>query len=92
MKYTKHVAGLRACTWVWLIMLALTLATYLIGQAGLGGIGIALTVLGFALLKGQMVGDYFMGLKRLRGFWRWPVALWLFIPGALITTAFKLAA
>jgi cytochrome c oxidase subunit 4 len=88
----KTVAGLRACTWVWLIMMALTLVTYLVAQAGLGGLQVSLMVLGFALVKGQMVGDWFMGLKRVRGLWRWPVALWLFIPGSLITTAFVLAA
>ena len=84
----KH--RLRACTWVWLIMMGLTLATYLIGRLGLSGIAASLTVLAFALLKGQMVGDYFMGLKRLRGFWRWPVSLWLFLPGGLISVAFLL--
>ncbi len=48
-------------------------------------------VLGFALIKGQTVADYFMGLKRVQGPWRWPVTLWLLIPGGLITTAFVLA-
>ena len=92
MQKRKTVAGIRACTWVWLIMMALTLVTYFIGQAGLSGLGVALTVLGFAMVKGMMVGDYFMGLKRVRGFWRWPVNLWLIIPGGLITAAFVLAA
>ncbi|MES9816560.1 MAG: cytochrome C oxidase subunit IV family protein [Candidatus Thiodiazotropha sp.] len=82
--------GIRACTWVWLIMMGLTLTTYLIGQFNLGGLGVSLTVLAFALIKGQMVGDYFMGLKRVRGFWRWPVSLWLFLPGGLIGVAFTL--
>ncbi|MCU7806321.1 MAG: cytochrome C oxidase subunit IV family protein [Candidatus Thiodiazotropha sp. (ex Semelilucina semeliformis)] len=86
----RVVLGIRACTWVWLIMMSLTLVTYLIGQFGLGGLSASLTVLGFALLKGQMVGDYFMGLKRIQGFWRWPVSLWLFIPGGLVGIAFTL--
>ena len=85
------VAGIRACTWVWLIMMTLTLITYMIGAAGVGGLGWSLAVLGFALVKGQMVGQYFMGLKQVRGFWRWPVTLWLAIPGALIGVAFALA-
>ena len=29
------VAGIRACTWVWLTMMTLTLITYLIGAAGI---------------------------------------------------------
>ena len=88
--HKRSLLGLRACTWVWLTMMGLTLATYLIGRLGLSGIAASLTVLAFALLKGQMVGDYFMGLKRLRGFWRWPVSLWLFLPGGLISVAFLL--
>ncbi|MES9945002.1 MAG: cytochrome C oxidase subunit IV family protein [Candidatus Thiodiazotropha sp.] len=86
----RTVFGIRACTWVWLIMMCMTLATYLIGQYGLGGLGVSLTVLAFALIKGQMVGDYFMGLKQIKGFWRWPISLWLFLPGGLIGVAFTL--
>ncbi|MCU7846368.1 MAG: cytochrome C oxidase subunit IV family protein [Candidatus Thiodiazotropha sp. (ex Monitilora ramsayi)] len=86
----RTILGVRACTWVWLIMMGLTLVTYLIGQLGLGGISASLTVLAFALIKGQMLGDYFMGLKRISGFWRWPVVIWLFLPGGLISVAFTL--
>ncbi|MCU7945757.1 MAG: cytochrome C oxidase subunit IV family protein [Candidatus Thiodiazotropha sp. (ex Cardiolucina cf. quadrata)] len=86
----RTVLGIRACTWVWLLMMSLTLITYMIGQVGVGGVSASLTVLGFALIKGQMLGDYFMGLKRLSGFWRWPVSLWLFLPGGLISAAFML--
>ena len=88
---TRKIIGLRPCTFVWVTMMGLTLATYIIGEAGVTGLPIALTVLGFALVKGQMVGDYFMGLKSIRGLWRWPVALWLTIPGAVIATAFILS-
>ena len=88
---SKSVAGLRACTWVWLLMLGLTLLTWLIGRAGWSGIEVSLAVLGFALIKGQLVGDWFMGLRQVRGGWRWPVSLWLLVPGGLITVAFVLA-
>jgi cytochrome c oxidase subunit 4 len=82
---------LRPCTRVYLVMLGLTLATFTIGVSGASGLGVSLLVLAFALIKGQMVGDYFMGLKGVRGLWRWVIFLWLFIPGALITAAFALA-
>ncbi len=84
--------GFRYCTWVWLSMMILTLATRLAGNTGLSGLSLSLTVLGIALIKGHLIGDYFMGLRRLRGFWRWPVTLWLTIPGGLVATAFILAA
>ncbi len=82
---------LRPCTRVYLVMLGLTLATFAIGATGRSGLGASLLVLAFALIKGQMVGDYFMGLKGVRGLWRWVVFLWLFVPGALIAAAFILA-
>jgi len=87
----RVILGLRACTWVWIVMMLLSLATYIIGQQGLSGLRIALLVLAFALLKGQLVSTYFMGLGQVRGLWRWPVTLWLVILGSLISTAFILA-
>ena len=81
--------GLRPCTWVYLFLMSIT---FRIGQLGLSGLDVALGVLLLALIKGQLVGAYFMGLGSLRGFWRWPVFIWLFVPGILIGTAFYLAA
>jgi cytochrome c oxidase subunit 4 len=84
----RNVFGLRACTVVWLVLLLLTGVTYAIGQQGFSGLYMSLGVLFLALLKGHLVGAYFMGLSRVRGFWRWPVTLWLVIPGGLISAAF----
>lgn len=83
--------AIRPCTLVYAILVTLTLLTWGIGQSGLGGLWLALLVLAFALLKGHLVGDWFMGLHRLHGVWRWVVVIWLLIPGALITIAFVLS-
>ncbi len=83
---------MRPCTRIFLLLVGLTLVTYLIGESGAGGLEVSLTVLALALLKGWLVGDYFMGLRRVRGPWRWPVLVWLLLPGALIASAFLLAA
>ena len=72
-------------------MLLLTTLTFLVGEQGYGGLAISLIVLVFALLKGHLVGAWFMGLNQVRGIWRWPVTLWLLVPGSLISTAFILA-
>ncbi len=82
--------GLRPCTKVWLALMGITLITYGVGRLGLDGVETSLLVLGLALVKGQLVGDWFMGLGRVRGLWRWPVTLWLFVPGSLIALAFLL--
>jgi hypothetical protein len=76
---------------VYAILVVLTLVTWRIGVSGAAGLPLSLLVLGFALFKGQLVGDWFMGLRGLRGAWRWVVLVWLFVPGVLITTAFVLA-
>lgn len=81
-------AFLRPCTWVYLVLIALTFTTYAVGELGLGGLPLALLVLGIALVKGHLVGDFFMGLHGLRGPWRWVIIIWLTLLGGLITLAF----
>ncbi len=91
MTSSKTRLGLRPCTWVYLFLMGFTFVTFLVGQMGLSGLTISLLILLLALIKGQLVGYYFMGLGRVKGLWHWPVFIWLFIPGILISTAFYLA-
>ncbi|MGB8146596.1 MAG: cytochrome C oxidase subunit IV family protein [Chromatiaceae bacterium] len=79
---------LRPCTWVYLVLIALTFTTYAVGELGLGGLSFALLVLGIALVKGYLVGDFFMGLHGLSGPWRWVILIWLTLIGGLISLAF----
>lgn len=81
---------LRPCSWIYVFLILLTAITWAIGRAGLEGLAPSLLVLGFALLKGQLIGDYFMGLRRVRGIWRWVIVIWLVLLGGLLTTAFLL--
>jgi cytochrome c oxidase subunit 4 len=80
----------RPCTWVYLVLIALTFTTYAVGELGLGGLSFSLLVLGIALVKGQLVGDFFMGLQGLSGPWRWVILIWLILIGGLISLAFTL--
>lgn len=77
-------------TAVYLMLVVLTLLTWGIGHLRFGGLSVSLFVLGVALLKGHLIGDWFMGLRRLRGVWRWVIVIWLLVPAALITVAFAL--
>ena len=87
----SHPSALpRPCTRVYLVLIALTFTTYVVGELGLSGLTSALLVLAVALFKGHLVGDFFMGLHGLRGPWRWAIFIWLFLIGGLITTAFTL--
>ena len=90
---TTGTAGrlIRPCTLAYLVLMLLTVATWAVGTAGLGGLPVSLLVLAVALLKGHLIGDWFMGLRSVRGIWRWVVAIWLLIPGGLISIAFVLS-
>jgi len=79
---------IRPCTYIWLALMLLTLTTYGIGEAGLGGLSIMLTVLGTAAVKVQLVSNYFMGLRRTRWLWRGIVLGWLLLVTGLITIAY----
>jgi len=78
----------RPCTRVWLALVALTLVTYSIGEAGLGGRNIMLLVLAITLLKGQLIAGFFMGLRKSSLLWRAIMGAWLIIVGGMIAVAY----
>ena len=79
---------IRPCTRIWLALMLLTGTTYAIGEAGLGGLAVMLTVIGTAAVKVQMVANYFMGLRRTHWLWRGIVLGWLLLVTGLITVAY----
>ena len=87
----KTIYSVRPCTLVYIVLITLTVITWLIGKAGLHGVEISLFLLAFALIKGLLIGDYYMGLRGIKGIWRWVIILWLAIPGSLITWAVVIA-
>ncbi len=80
--------NLRPCTWVWLILIVLTLAVLVIGQAGLSGITIVALLLVSTLVKTHLVADYFMGLKHTRPLWRIIMIIYLWIIVTMIGLAY----
>lgn len=78
-------------TTIWLLLVALTLVTFRIGQAGNVGQGATLAVLLIALIKGQMVANYFMGLRRVHTGWRILILAYFLIVGGLIALAYQMA-
>lgn len=82
--------GLRPCTFIWLLLLSLTVATYAAPELGMEGKELILGVLALAIIKGQLISDYFMGLRRVKGFWRPLFGAYFLIIGGLVATAFLL--
>ena len=82
---------IRPCTVIWLVLIALTGVTYLVGQAGVSGITIVAFVLLTTLFKSQMVVDHFMGLKHVRPFWRALLFAYLLLVCGMIGVAYYIS-
>lgn len=80
--------SIRPCTGVWLLLVLLTLVTYSVGEAGLGGIKVVLFLLAVALVKGQMVADFFMGLRHASLRWRIILTIYLLLVVSGIALAY----
>jgi len=89
-KTTTTKLNLRPCTWVWLMLLVLTLAVLTVGQMGLGGITIVTLLLVSTLVKTQIVADYFMGLKNGGPLWRIIMIAYIWIIISMIGLAYWL--
>jgi hypothetical protein len=82
---------IRTATFVWLLLLAFTLATYLIATYVPFGPAIVGTVLGITFFKGRLVICHFMGVRYCRPVWRVIMMAYLLVVGSVITLAYLAA-
>jgi cytochrome c oxidase subunit IV len=75
---------------VWLSIMILSTAIFLIGYLGLINNYFVLLILLGTFIKGQLVIDYFMELKEVTLGYRIIPTLWLFIVLGLISVAYYL--
>lgn len=73
---------------IWLLLLVLTMATFNIGESGLSGKSTIFMLLAITMIKSQMVANYFMGLRRVKFFWRGIMFGYFLIVGGLIAIAY----
>lgn len=85
---TDNTRASRFFTSIWLILVALTIVTFSIGEAGLAGKNIMLALLLISMVKGQMVANYFMGLRHVNVWWRAIVFGYFLIVGGMIAIAY----
>lgn len=78
----------RFSTLIWLILVALTIATFYIGEANLAGKSTMLTLLAIAMIKSQIVANYFMALRQTKVIWRIIMLAYFVIVGGLIALAY----
>lgn len=75
-------------TIIWLALVALTIMTFSLGEAGMSGKGVMLTLLAITMVKSQLVANYFMGLRRTKFLWRAIMLGYFAIVGGLIAVAY----
>lgn len=75
-------------TIIWLVLVALTMTTFSLGEAGMSGKGVMLTLLAITMVKSQLVANYFMGLRKTRLLWRAIMFGYFVIVGSLIALAY----
>ena len=83
-----HRHSITFFTIIWLILVVLTLVSFSIGEAGKTGSLAMLSLLFIALVKGQLVANYFMGLRHVAFGWRAVVLFYFLIVGGLIAVAY----
>ncbi len=75
-------------TIIWLALVALTVMTFSLGEAGMSGKGVMLTLLAITMIKSQLVANYFMGLSKTKLLWRAMMIGYFIIIGGLIALAY----
>lgn len=75
-------------TCIFVLLVALTFATFSIGEAGMAGKSTMLILLAIAMIKSQMVAHYFMSLDQTRPLWRLIMLIYFVIVGGLIAVAY----
>ena len=84
------MSQIRPCTYVWLILILLTIFAFMVGEFELGGITIITTIILSTLIKGHLIVDYFMGLHRVGWKWRLMMYSWLLFVIGMIGFAYFL--
>lgn len=80
----------RTLEYIWITLVTLTLFTYLLGYLEYISSTLVAGLFITTLIKGQLVIDYFMGLKEVRLKYRLIPSIWLFAVLSLIAIAYYL--
>ncbi|OOY67094.1 hypothetical protein BOW06_08295 [Solemya velum gill symbiont] len=82
----------RSALLVYLVLVTLTVLTWLIGMSGVEALWVSLLVFAMVLFKVHLIGDYFMQLKQVRGIWGLVIVIWLSITAILVSAAYIFSA
>jgi hypothetical protein len=75
-------------TKIWLLLVTLTLFAFLLGWFKLITSSALAVLLISTFIKGQLISDYFMGLKEIKGKYRFIPTIWLLLTLTLVALAY----
>jgi hypothetical protein len=75
---------------IWIALMVATVLTWGIGKAGMTGATAVVAILLIAAVKGWLIIDDFMALRRVRLLWRGLVLGWLLLTLAIILLTYWL--
>jgi caa(3)-type oxidase subunit IV len=75
-------------TVILLVLVVLTITTFTLGETGMSGKGVMLTLLAITMIKSQLVANYFIGLRKTKFLWRAIMFGYFVIVGSLIALAY----
>lgn len=75
---------------VWVALLVATVLTWVIGKSALMSVGMVVVILAISAIKGWLIVEDFMALRRVRLLWRAIVLGWLLLTLAVILFAYWL--
>lgn len=75
-------------TVIWLVLVALTFASFYLGETDMQGKDVMLTLLAITMIKSQLIANYFMGLHKTKLLWRGIMFSYFVIVGGLIALAY----
>lgn len=73
---------------IWLVLILLTIFAFLLGYLKLVNSSLVTALLVSTFIKGQLVVDYFMGLKEVKFKYRIIPTLWLSVVLSLVAVAY----
>jgi len=77
-------------TRIWLVLIALTMLTFAIGEEVAQGKAVMLSVLAIAFIKGQLIANYFMGMRHVSWLWRGIIMGYFVVVGGMVAIAYLL--
>jgi cytochrome c oxidase subunit 4 len=76
---------------IWLTLIMLTLLTYFIGESNIVGALPMLSLLVISLIKGQLIANFFMGLRSVSWGWRLIMPSYFLLVGGFVALAYLMS-